>query len=161
MPDLNKVMLMGNLTRDPEVRYTPKGTAVGDLAIAINQSYRTQDGQLKEEVCYVDIVTWGRQAETCKEYLTKGSPIFCEGRLQLDQWETKEGEKKSRLRVRAERIQFLGRGGNPNSGGSPAGAGAAAGAARSSGGESRPARPSAPPPAEADDHPPMDDDIPF
>ncbi len=109
MPDLNKVMLMGNLTRDPEVRHTPKGTAVGDLSLAINQSYKAQDGQLREEVCYVDVVTWGRQAETCKEYLTKGSPVFVEGRLQLDQWETKEGEKRSRLRVRAERIQFLGR----------------------------------------------------
>ncbi|MES2307259.1 MAG: single-stranded DNA-binding protein [Verrucomicrobiota bacterium] len=109
MPDLNKVMLMGNLTRDPEVRHTPKGTAVGDLSLAINQSYKAQDGQLREEVCYVDVVTWGRQAETCKEFLTKGSPVFVEGRLQLDQWETKEGEKRSRLRVRAERIQFLGR----------------------------------------------------
>jgi single-strand DNA-binding protein len=110
MPDLNKVMLMGNLTRDPEVRYTPKGTAVGDLGLAINQSYKGADGQIKEEVCYVDVVAWGRQAETCKEYLSKGSPIFVEGRLQLDQWESKEGEKKSKLRVRAERIQFLGRG---------------------------------------------------
>lgn len=110
MADLNKVMLIGNLTRDPEVRHTPKGTAVGDLSMAINQSYKGQDGQIREEVCYVDVVTWGRQAETCKEYLSKGSPIFVEGRLQLDQWETKEGEKRSRLRVRAERIQFLGRG---------------------------------------------------
>lgn len=110
MADLNKVMLIGNLTRDPEVRHTPKGTAVGDLSMAINQNYKAQDGQLREEVCYVDVVAWGRQAETCKEYLTKGSPIFVEGRLQLDQWETKEGEKRSRLRVRAERIQFLGRG---------------------------------------------------
>lgn len=109
MSDLNKVILIGNLTRDVELRYTPKGTAVGDLSIAINSTYKMQDGQTKEEVCYVDIVAWGRQAETCKEFLTKGAPILVDGRLQLDQWETKEGEKKSRLRVRAERIQFLGR----------------------------------------------------
>lgn len=100
---------MGNLTRDPEVRYTPKGTAVSDLAMAVNMSYKTQEGVEREEVTYVDIVTWGRQAETCGQYLTKGAPIFVEGRLQLDQWEDKDGQKKSRLRVRAERVQFLGR----------------------------------------------------
>ena len=85
---------MGNLTRDPEVRHTPKGTAVGDLAMAINMTYRAQDGTEKEEVCYVDVVVWGRQAETCRDYLTKGAPVFVEGRLQLDQWEGPEGEKK-------------------------------------------------------------------
>lgn len=100
---------MGNLTRDPEVRYTPKGTAVTDLAMAINTVYRTQEGDEKEEVTYVDVVTWGRQAETCGQYLTKGAPVLVEGRLQLDQWEDKDGQKKSRLRVRAERVQFLGR----------------------------------------------------
>ncbi len=158
MPDLNRVMLMGNLTRDPEVRYTPKGTAVGDLAMAINQSFRGQDGQAREEVCYVDVVTWGRQAETCKEYLTKGSPVFVEGRLQLDQWETKEGEKRSRLRVRAERIQFLGR---PRQGSTPGGA-PSGGAAASSHGESAPARGAQPASVAEEhfDHPP-DDDIPF
>jgi single-strand DNA-binding protein len=160
MPDLNRVMLMGNLTRDPEVRYTPKGTAVGDLAMAINQSFRGQDGQAREEVCYVDVVTWGRQAETCKEYLTKGSPVFVDGRLQLDQWETKEGEKRSRLRIRAERIQFLGR---PRQGavegGAPSGGQLAASSPR---GESAPARApqSAAVAEEHFDHPP-DDDIPF
>jgi single-strand DNA-binding protein len=150
MPDLNKVMLMGNLTRDPEVRHTPKGTAVGDLSLAINQSYKAQDGQLREEVCYVDVVTWGRQAETCKEFLTKGSPVFVEGRLQLDQWETKEGEKRSRLRVRAERIQFLGR--------------AKTGTGGSGSGSHESAAPSRTPSAAHDDH--FDqghpaDDIPF
>jgi single-strand DNA-binding protein len=111
MASLNKVMLIGNLTRDPEVRHTPKGTAVGDLSMAINMNYRTQDGSEKEEVCYVDIVVWGRQAETCQDYLSKGRQIFVEGRLQLDQWETQQGEKRSRLRVRADRVQFLGGGG--------------------------------------------------
>jgi single-strand DNA-binding protein len=113
MASLNKVFLIGNLTRDPEIRHTPKGTAVGDLAMAINMTYRTQEGTDKEEVCYVDVVVWGRQAETCKDYLTKGSPIFIEGRLQLDQWDTQQGEKRSRMRVRADRVQFLGgRGGS-------------------------------------------------
>ncbi|MDD4933102.1 MAG: single-stranded DNA-binding protein [Methylacidiphilaceae bacterium] len=133
MADLNRVFLIGNLTRDPEVRYTPKGTAVGDLSVAVNTSIRGQDGQVKEETCFVDIVAWGRQAETAKEFLHRGSPIFVEGRLQFDQWETREGEKRNRLRVRAERIQFLGRGktagsspsgeetGRPREGGGPPG----------------------------------------
>lgn len=107
MASLNKVLLIGNLTRDPEVRHTPKGTAVGDIGIAINSSYRAADGTEKEEVVYADVVVWGRQAETCKEYLSKGSSVFVEGRLQLDQWESPQGEKKSRLRIRAERVQFL------------------------------------------------------
>ncbi|MEM9445349.1 MAG: single-stranded DNA-binding protein [Verrucomicrobiota bacterium] len=116
MASLNKVLLMGNLTRDPEIRHTPKGTAVGDLAMAINMSYKAQDGTDRDEVCYVDVVVWGRQAETCHQYLKKGSPLFVEGRLQLDQWQTQEGEKKSRLRVRGERVQFLS-GGTRSSGG--------------------------------------------
>ena len=117
MASLNKVLLMGNLTRDPEVRHTPKGTAVGDLAMAINMTYKAQDGTEKEEVCYVDVVVWGRQAETCRDYLTKGAPVFVEGRLQLDQWEGPEGEKKSRMRVRADRVQFLSRRGGGGGGG--------------------------------------------
>ena len=165
MADLNKVMLIGNLTRDPEVRYTPKGTAVGDLAMALNSTYKTKDGQVKEEVCYVDVVAWGRQAETAKEFLTKGSPIFVEGRLQFDQWETKEGEKRSRLRVNADRIQFLGRG-KPGEGGGNSGGGGG-GYRRSEGGA--PSRSAAPTheasqaPHPADDFPdaPSDDDVPF
>lgn len=154
MPDLNKVMLMGNLTRDPEVRYTPKGSAVGDLSIAINRVYRTDDGQSREEVCYVDIVVWGRQAETCKEYLQKGRPIFVEGRLQLDQWES-NGEKKSKLRVVAERVQFLGSGG----GGGGTGGGGSRPARSSSGGGAPASSAGGPPPS--DNPPPADDDIPF
>jgi single-strand DNA-binding protein len=107
MADLNRVYLMGRLTRDPEVRYTPKGTAVGDIGIAINRTYKTQDGSTKEETCYVDIEVWGRQAETCKEYLAKGREIFVEGSLKFDQWE-QDGQKKSKLRVRADRVQFIG-----------------------------------------------------
>ncbi|MDE1171135.1 MAG: single-stranded DNA-binding protein [Verrucomicrobium sp.] len=159
MADLNKVMLIGNLTRDPEVRYTPKGTAVGDLAMALNNSFKSQDGQVREEVCYVDLVVWGRQAETAKQYLSKGSPIFVEGRLQLDQWETKEGEKRNRLRVVAERIQFLGR---PREGGGGGGGGAPRGEGRSGGDSYNQAPPRSQAPAyEAHEPGPSDDDVPF
>lgn len=110
MASLNRVLLMGNLTKAPVLRYTPGGAAVADLSLAINSSFMNKAGERKDEVCYVDVVTWGRQAETAAEYLTKGSPIFVEGRLQLDSWETGEGDKRSKLRVRASRVQFLGRG---------------------------------------------------
>ncbi|MDD5556618.1 MAG: single-stranded DNA-binding protein [bacterium] len=110
MASLNRVFLIGNLTKPPTLRYTPGGSAVADLSLAINSSYTNKAGERKDEVCYVDIVAWGRQAETAAEYLTKGSPIFVEGRLQLDSWETGEGEKRSKIRVRAARVQFLGRG---------------------------------------------------
>ncbi len=106
MANFNKVILIGNLTRDPEVRYTPSGTAVGDLRMAINRRYRTGDGQDKEETCFVGVTVWGRQAETCGEYLKKGAPALVEGRLKYDEWE-KEGQKFSRLSVVAERVQFL------------------------------------------------------
>ena len=110
MANLNLVLLAGNLTKDPEVRYTPSGKAVADLGLAVNRTWMDrQTNEKKEEVCFVDIVTWGRQAETCGEYLHKGSPILVEGRLQLDKWETQSGEKRSKIRVRARRIQFLGR----------------------------------------------------
>jgi single-strand DNA-binding protein len=114
---LNKVLLMGNLTRDPEVRYTPKGNAVGDLGLAVNDSYKAQDGTIKETVTFINVEVWGRQAETCKQYLSKGRPVFIEGQLKLDQWETPQGEKKSQLRVRAERVQFLGGGQGQGGGG--------------------------------------------
>ena len=152
---LNKVLLMGNLTRDPEVKYTPKGTAVGDLAIAINDSYKAQDGTIKETVTYVDIEVWGRQAETCKQYLTNGRPIFVEGQLRLDQWETPQGEKKSRLKVRADRVQFLG---------SPSGGGNRGGGEQRSSTASETSRPAARPASTVSEDatpPPSDDDIPF
>lgn len=109
MADLNRVFLVGRLTRNPEVRYTSGGQAVSDLGLATGRTYLTKTGEKKEEVCFVDIVVWGRQAETAGQYLTKGSPILVEGRLQMDSWETKEGEKRNRLKVSASRIQFLGR----------------------------------------------------
>src|SRR6201996_8225437 len=109
MANLNKVLLMGNLTADPEVKYTPKGTAVGDLRLAINDSYKAQDGTIKETVTYVDVEVWGRTAENCKQYLSKGRPVFVEGQLKLDQWE-QDGQKRSKMKVRADRVQFLGGG---------------------------------------------------
>lgn len=107
MASFNKVILIGNLTRDPEVKYTPSGTAVGDLRLATNRRYRTADGQEHDETCFVGVTVWGRQAETCGEYLKKGAPALVEGRLKYDEWE-KEGQKFSRLSVVAERVQFLG-----------------------------------------------------
>jgi single-strand DNA-binding protein len=108
MANLNRVFLIGNLTRDPELRYIPSGTAVANFGLATNRIYTTQDGERKEEVCFVDIVTWGKTAENCANYLSKGSPIFIEGRLQYETWETQDGQKRNRLRVRANRVQFLG-----------------------------------------------------
>jgi single-strand DNA-binding protein len=108
MASYNRVLLMGNLTRNPEIRYTPSGTAVADLGLAVNENFKNKAGETVEQTCFVDVVVWGRQAETASEYLQKGSPVFVEGRLQLDQWENQQGEKRSKLRVRADRVQFLG-----------------------------------------------------
>jgi len=108
MASFNRVILMGNLTRDPEVRYIPSGTAVCEFGLAVNEKFRNQAGEDVEQVCFVDIVVWGKQGETCGEYLAKGRQAMIEGRLQLDQWKTKEGESRSKLRVRADRVQFLG-----------------------------------------------------
>jgi single-strand DNA-binding protein len=117
MPNLNKVMLMGNITRDPEVRYTPKGTAVTDISLAVNRSYTLDDGERREETTFVDVTYWGRQAEVIGEYMKKGRPIYVEGRLQLDQWEDKNtGQNRSRLKIVGDNFQFLG-GRDGNSGG--------------------------------------------
>lgn len=108
MANLNKVFLMGNLTRDPELRYIPGGTAVTTFNLAINYSYKMQTGEQKEEVCFVKVVVWGKQAESCSQYLSKGRPVFVEGRLIYRSWEDKDGNKKNTLEVRADRVQFLG-----------------------------------------------------
>ena len=108
MANLNKVMLIGNLTRDPELRYTPKGTAVAAFGLAVNRVWNNDQGQQQEEVTFLDIETWGRQAETAGKYLTKGRPVFIEGRLKLDSWEDKETkQKRSKIKIVAEMIQFL------------------------------------------------------
>jgi len=109
MANYNRALLMGNLTRDPELRYIPNGQAVVNLRLAINRTYKTQAGEQKDEVTYVGVVVWGKQAENCAEYLSKGSPVFIEGRLQSRQWETEDGQKRSVLEVVADRVQFLGR----------------------------------------------------
>ena len=109
MANLNRVLLIGNLTRDPEVRYTPKGTAVTEIGLAVNRSYSGEDGERKEETTFVDVTLWARQAEIAGQYLKKGRPVFIEGRLQLDTWDDKQtGQKRSKLRVVAENLQLLG-----------------------------------------------------
>ena len=118
MASFNKVILLGNLTRDPEVRYTPKGSAVADLGIAVNRQYTLESGEKREEVTFVDVTFWGRTAEVAGEYLKKGRPVFIEGRLQLDTWDDKQsGQKRSKLKVIGETMQMLGsRGGAADTG---------------------------------------------
>jgi single-strand DNA-binding protein len=108
MRGFNKVILAGNLTADPELRYTPKGTAIAKVRLALNRAYKTETGELKEEVTYVDVDAWGQQAETISQYLRKGRPILLEGRLKLDQWDDKQsGQKRSALRVVLESFTFI------------------------------------------------------
>ena len=107
MVNLNRVLLIGNLTKDPELRYTPSGTAVANLRLAVNSNFKDQAGQRKEEVCFVTIVVWSKQAELCNQYLKKGRSVFIEGRLIYRSWEA-EGKTRSTMEVRADRVQFLG-----------------------------------------------------
>lgn len=130
MASLNKVMLIGNLTRDPEVRFTPKGSAVCDLGIAVNRTYVTDSGEKMQETTYVDVVVWSHLAELAGKYLRKGRAVFIEGRLQMDTWEDKAtGQKRSKIRVVADNLQFLdskregGEEGGPQSGGGNSGGG--------------------------------------
>lgn len=160
MASFNKVMLMGNLTRDPEIKYTPKGTAIADIGLAVNRNYTTESGEKREEVTFVDVTLWGRVAEIVGEYCKKGRPLFVEGRLQLDTWDDKQtGQKRSKLKVVGENIQLLGA--REGGGGAGGGAGESEG-----GGGNRPARaagrPAAPPrqPVDPDLDAPADD-IPF
>ena len=157
----NKVILVGNLTRDPEVRYTPKGSAVCDLGLAVNRQYSLEGGEKREEVTFIDVVLWARLAEIAGEYLKKGRPVLIEGRLQLDTWDDKQsGQKRSKLRVIGETMQLLGSrqgGGGDDEGGGGGGYSGGGGG----GGYSKPAgRSSAPPPRPAPSDP-DDDEIPF
>jgi single-strand DNA-binding protein len=152
MASFNKVILLGNLTRDPEVRYTPKGSAVCDLGIAVNRVYTTEGGERREEVTFVDVVLWARLAEIAGEYLRKGRPVFIEGRLQMDSWDDKQtGQKRTKLRVVGESMQLLG--GRPGGG---AGETAEEDRPATSAGGKTTAPPKASAPAEPDD-----DEIPF
>ncbi len=109
MASLNKVMLIGNLTRDPDIRYTPKGTAVAEIGLAVNRRFNGEGGEKREEVTFVDVTLWGRTAELAGQYLRKGRPVYIEGRLQLDTWDDKQtGQKRSKMRVVGEEMQFLG-----------------------------------------------------
>ncbi|MBI3615012.1 MAG: single-stranded DNA-binding protein [Candidatus Omnitrophica bacterium] len=134
MANLNKVFLIGRLARDPELRYIPSGTAVTTFTVATNRNYTLASGEKREESCFVRVVAWARQAELCGEYLSKGSPVFVEGRLQSRSWETPDGQKRSTIEVVAQNIQFLGK--------SPKAAGEAADLVESSEG-ARPAVPGA------------------
>ncbi len=154
MASFNKVILLGNLTRDPEVRYTPKGSAVCDLGIAVNRVYTTDSGEKREEVTYVDVVLWARLAEIAGEYLKKGRPVFIEGRLQMDTWDDKQsGQKRTKLRVVGESMQLLGS--------RPAGGGAAAETTGEDRQTTAGGKASTPPPKSAGQTEPDEDEIPF
>ena len=154
MASFNRVILLGNVTRDLELRYTPSGTAVTDLGLAVNDRWKNAAGEWVEETTFVDVTLWARTAEVASEYLSKGSPVLIEGRLKLDSWETNDGQKRSKLKVVGERMQFIGSRGGAEGG---------------DGGGSRPAAQQepdygqdshdAPPPGPSAG--PPDDDIPF
>lgn len=155
MANFNKVILAGNLTRDPELRYTPKGTAIAKLGIAVNRTWTTETGERREEATFVDVDAFGKQAEVIAQYLKKGRSLLLEGRLKLETWDDKQtGQKKSRLGVILESFSFLDSGNRGESGSAPPGA------------TTRPARPQ--PAANAptatpdsDGPPPEEDDVPF
>lgn len=155
MASFNKVILVGNLTRDPELRYTPKGTAIAKIGVAVNRVWTNEAGEKKEEVTFVDVDVFGRTAENVGQYMRKGRPILIEGRLRLDQWDDKQtGQKKSKLGVVAETVQFLG---SPTGGGEGGGVPAPAAPVRQQ-------RPAAAAPAGEPlegDGPPESDDVPF
>lgn len=154
MANFNKVILAGNLTRDPELRYTPSGKAICKFALAVNRTWTTETGEKKEEATFVDIDAFGRQAEVIAQYMKKGRPFLVEGRLKLDQWDDKQtGQKRSRLGVILESFSFLGdtRGGEAGGAPSPLPPRPAAAAPASA------AAPSAP----SSDEPPQSDDVPF
>ena len=151
MASFNKVILVGNLTRDPELRYTPKGTAIAKIGLAVNRNWTSESGEKKEEVTFIDVDVFGRTAENVGQYMRKGRPTLIEGRLKLDQWDDKQtGQKRSRLGVIAETVQFLGSAqGGGNDGGAPAPARQRPAAAAPAG-----------EPVEGDG-PPESDDVPF
>ena len=154
MANFNKVILAGNLTRDPEVRYTPKGMAIAKFGMAINRTWKSESGESKEEVTFVDIDAFGRQAEVISQYCKKGSPLLVEGRLRLDQWDDKQtGQKRSKLGIVLEGFQFLGTGRGDGAGGG----------SRSSAPSAPPSAPSSPdaPEPEGPGPAPEEDDVPF
>jgi single-strand DNA-binding protein len=154
MANFNKVYLMGNLTRDPEMRVTPKGTAICQFGLAVSRSWKDESGQVREEATFVDIEAWGKQGETISKYCTKGRPLFVEGRLRFDQWEDKtSGQKRSKLKVVLENFQVIGGRGD--------GATAAAAADPEAAPADAPAAPRAAPRAPAAPKDNVDEDVPF
>lgn len=163
MSSFNKVILMGNLTWDPELRYTPSGRAIAKISLAVNRKWRNEAGELQEEVTFVYVDAFGKQAETIGQYFKKGNPIFLEGRLRQDQWEDKQtGQKRSQLKVVLENFRFLPSGGQSREGGSPD-------SPRRAAADSEPQRPpqnqlpppNQPPPTDSGPPPDEDDDVPF
>ena len=159
MPSLNKVLLMGNLTRDPELRVTPKGTPICQFSLAINRQFKMESGETREEVIYVDVEAWGKQGETIAKYCTKGRPLYVEGRLRLDQWEDKNTkEKRSRMKVVLEQFQFLGDSRGGGGGGAPVGGGEESPGGGPPERHSPPPRPAGAKPATQEN---LDEDVPF
>lgn len=164
MAYLNKVFLIGNLTRDPELRVTPKGTAICQFGLAVNRQFKDESGQTRDETAFIDIEAWGKQGELVSKYLTKGSPAMVEGRLRFDQWEDKQsGQKRSKLKVVLDNVQFLSSGGG--AGGRGPGGGAGAGGEESY--DQSPAERNVPPPRGGGRNAPpppaadIDEDVPF
>jgi single-strand DNA-binding protein len=155
MASFNKVILIGNLTRDPELRYTPKGMAIAQIGLAVNRTWRNEAGESKEEVTFLNVDAFGKQAELLAQYMKKGSPLFMEGRLKLDQWDDKTtGQKRSQIKIVLEGFQFIGGGQNRAGSGEPNGDDAP---------PARAPRPAAVAKPENTDEPPApdDDDVPF
>lgn len=150
MANLNKVLLMGNLTRDIDLRFTPRGTAVADITIAINRVWKDDNGNKQEEVTFVDATLWGKQAELAKQYLAKGRGVYLEGRIQLETWDDKDtGKKRSKLKIVGDHLQYLPAGNGPRSSSSPS---------STPGTASRPHQQAASPPVDRFEE---EDDIPF
>lgn len=159
MANFNRVLLLGNLTRDPELRVTPKGTSVCQFGMAVNRVYRASEGgEQQEETTFVDLEAWGKQAEIISKYVSKGNPLFVEGRLRFDSWESKEGEKRNKLKVVVENMQLLG--GRGGEGGGQSGSGNYTPSERSSSApsSSSSSSPSSSKPASSDD---IEEDVPF
>jgi single-strand DNA-binding protein len=159
MASYNRVILMGNLTRDVELKYTQGGLAVTEIGVAVNDRRKNANGEWVEETTFVDVTLWGRTAEVASEYLSKGSPLLIEGRLKLDQWENREGEKRSKLRVVGEKMQMLG--GRSGGGGGGGGGGGRSGGGRPAGNRGGHDQGSPPDDYENQSQAPPDDEIPF
>ena len=158
MASFNKVILMGNLTRDPELRVTSSGLSICKLGLAVSRYYTTKEGEKKEETTFVDIDAFGRSAETISKYMRKGRPILIEGRLRLDQWESKEGEKRSKLGVVLDTFQFVGSRDDADDSG---GGGSSSSGYEDSSPPARKSKPSTAPAPDGADEDVLDDDVPF